>query len=733
MQHNVRNQNAQGGFRSAIGGRAACLIAFAMLLVAAPTLAQQFDIHGPQNSVAFGTAVAVLPNGDIVVTDPEYGAAGTNVGAVYLYSPDGALISKLTGSTPNDQVGYYGVTVLTNGNFVIPSPFWSDGTNSGVGAVTLVNGTTGLSGVVSSTNSLVGSNAYDAVGFDGVTALNADNYVVLSSYWNNGAVPCAGAVTGVNGTAGLTGVVTASNSLVGTTAYDYVGTGGVTQLANGNYVVDSYFWHNGAIANAGALTWVSRSAGLTGAISASNSLVGTSTGDFVGIGLIVPLTNGNVVVTNPEWSNGSSLHVGAATWMSATTGLTGTISVGNSLIGTTANDNVGDYGTVALTNGNYVVESPVWNNGASTRAGAATWANGSTGLTGTVSASNSLVGTTAEDRIGQSGIVALSNGNYVVASGYWDNGAVIDAGAATWGNGSTGVSGAVTIDNSLVGDGTNGGISVTALNNGNYVVASPFWNNGATTWVGAVTWANGSAGLSGVVAPANSLVGTTANDRVGSVHALSDGNYVVTSAYWNDGATASVGAVTWANGGTGLVGVVSPGNSLIGSTANDNIGYSGVMDLPNGGYVVVSPAWSDGTTAYAGAATWIAGNASTSGTVSAKNSLTGIESGHQLEMEGPYISGPYPVRLGNGDYLVVSLHFDNGMTINAGAVSVVRRSGGTVGPVNVYNSVIGTVADAGPQLVYAYDATRDTLVVGQPAANIVSLFKADLLFINGFE
>ena len=50
-----------------------------------------------------------------------------------------------------------------------------------------------------------------------------------------------------------------------------------------------------------------------------------------------------------------------------------------------------------------------------------------------------------------------------------------------------------------------------------------------------------------------------------------------------------------------------------------------------------------------------------------------------------------------------------------------------------HKSVIGTTAGSGSQMVFAYDATRDTMVVGQPASNIVSLFKADLLFANGFK
>ena len=41
-------------------------------------------------------------------------------------------------------------------------------------------------------------------------------------------------------------------------------------------------------------------------------------------------------------------------------------------------------------------------------------------------------------------MTALTNGNYVVSSLLWDNGAAADAGAVTWGNGTSGVSGAVS-------------------------------------------------------------------------------------------------------------------------------------------------------------------------------------------------------------------------------------------------------------------------------------------------
>ena len=56
---------------------------------------------------------------------------------------------------------------------------------------------------------------------------------------------------------------------------------------------------------------------------------------------------------------------------------------------------------------------------------------------------------------------------------------------------------------------------MTALSNGNYVVSSPDWTNGAAAGAGAVTWGSGTAGVSGPVSATNSLVGSTANDPVG--------------------------------------------------------------------------------------------------------------------------------------------------------------------------------------------------------------------------
>ena len=154
------------------------------------------------------------------------------------------LISTLIGPAGN-AIGNGGVKPLANGNYLILSP----------SAVTFGNGMTGVSGVVSAANSLI-------TGATSITVLSNGNYVVSTSNWSNGTHTNAGAVTFCNGTTGTFGMVSAANSLVGTTTNDQVGvlsaqigSSGVIALPNGNYLVESGGWHNAGVAT-GAVTFV---------------------------------------------------------------------------------------------------------------------------------------------------------------------------------------------------------------------------------------------------------------------------------------------------------------------------------------------------------------------------------------------------------------------------------------------------------------------------------------------
>ncbi|WP_206741999.1 hypothetical protein, partial [Hyphomonas beringensis] len=104
------------------------------------------------------------------------------------------------------------------------------------------------------------------------------------------------------------------------------------------------------------------------------------------------------------------------TWGDGASGVTGEVSATNSLVGSHTNDRLGAYGVTELSNGNYFVLSPNWDNIGASEAGAVTWGSGTEGVSGEVSKDNSLVGTTANDRVGYGGVTELSNGNYVVRS-----------------------------------------------------------------------------------------------------------------------------------------------------------------------------------------------------------------------------------------------------------------------------------------------------------------------------
>jgi hypothetical protein len=76
-----------------------------------------------------------------------------------------------------------------------------------------------------------------------------------------------------------------------------------------------------------------------------------------------------------------------------------------------------------------------------------------TGTVGLVTSINSLIGGTAGDQVGNTGVKALANGNYVVQNNSWDNpaGSIGDARAVTFGNGIGGTVGLITSANSVLG------------------------------------------------------------------------------------------------------------------------------------------------------------------------------------------------------------------------------------------------------------------------------------------
>ena len=245
----------------------------------------QIELVGPAGSGQFGQVVLALPNGNLVVSDPGYDSdEAADVGAVYLY--DGAalaLISTLTGSTADDRIGTKTLP-LGKGNFITQSSTWDNDAAVDAGAVTWCSGVTGCSGAVSSSNSLVGSSSSDHVGeYMDYGLLTNGNYLVKSPYWDNDLIANAGAVTWCSGASGCSGAVSPTNSLVGSTANDGVGYDPYPHALDntGDYFVPSYHWDNGTLVDAGALTFCHSGGGCVGPVTPQNSLFGYAAGDSI--------------------------------------------------------------------------------------------------------------------------------------------------------------------------------------------------------------------------------------------------------------------------------------------------------------------------------------------------------------------------------------------------------------------------------------------------------------------
>lgn len=688
----------------------------------------QTVISGPVGSgpSAFGQTVAFLPNGNYVVTDSLYDLPDVvNVGAVHLYrGSDHSRIATLTGSFANDRVG--GIIVLPNGNYLVLASAWNDS----AGAVTWCGGASGCSGVVSPTNSAVGTSPADRVG-DSVRVLGNGNYLIAPRSWDDPVGPVAdvGAVRFCNGDIGCFGPFTPANAWTGSMASEGPNGSGVAVLSNSNYVVYSPRWGTPSKPATGAATFCSGVTGCVGTASASNSLVGTTLEDYVG-STVTPLSDGNYVVQSPRWNMGGITDAGASTWCDGETGCPpGPVTAVNSLTGVTTQDWIGGEAhgfdsppAVPLPGGAYVFKSPFFTLPNGVRAGAVTWCGaGGAGCTGaTVTSSNSLVGSTALELQDGPPIVPLGSGAFVVPIPDWGSyvGAVAYCDSVTHCQGQT-----VGATNSLMGSSGDDqvGLSVIPLANGNYVVLSPQWNKfgrrGYHT-VGAATFCSGTSGCQGSVTAENSF---TSASEFGSgaslgVNALSNGNYVVTSQRtWEGAVLAGFGSVTFCSGTTGCVGTDSPASSLVGSTPLDGVGW--VYPLPSGNYLVVSPNLDDGMTANVGAITLCSGTSGCTGPVTAANSILGVATDDRVGYNGVTV-------FSDDRYVVKSGYVDNGPIAAAGAVTFGHGAAvATVGRVDVTNSLFGSAFGELPGGLssIAYDPARERFAVGASLSNRVLL------------
>ena len=512
----------------------------------------------------FGSLTVILANGNIVVTSPEDSSVASNNGAVHLYDPyKKILIKSIYGDNANDFLGQTSITALTNNNFVIASKLDGVGGVSDVGSVMLINGATGSQ--IGST--FVGNTASDQLGFS-IKALPNNNFVIASPYDDVGAGPSvvnAGSVILVSGTTGAQ----IGSTFAGNATNDYLGNGGVTALTNNNFVINSPSDDVG-VSDAGSVMLIN---GATGA-QIGSTLAGNASGDQLGASGITALTNNNFVIASylddiVLFGGFSSVVDGGSVML--INGATGA-QIGSTLAGNAANDYLGFSAITALTNNNFVIASEYDNLGGSVvDAGSVILVSGATGA----QIGSTLAGNTASDFLGFSGITALTNNNFVIASPYDDVG-VSDAGSVMLVNGATGA-----LIGTIVGDTASDQLGysfITALTNNNFVIASENDNVGGITDAGSVMLINGVTGAQ----IGSTLAGDIASDKLGFSGAirLNNNHFVVASRYDNVDSVTDAGSIRQIDTSGSQV-------KLISGTTTDDMSSVGISTTSAANFYVV--------------------------------------------------------------------------------------------------------------------------------------------------
>ncbi|WP_419811999.1 hypothetical protein [Bacterioplanoides sp.] len=519
-----------------------------------PTASLELIDPTPGAGDEFGsTGIVQLSNGNIVVRDQLDSSVAEHNGAVHLYSPLSATpIASLYGDNANDSLGSI-VELVGDAYYVIASPF--DDVNGLVdaGSVRLMNGNTGEQVAMVS-----GPTANALLGSGSITELGNGNFVVASPNAAQGNLSSVGSVWLVNGETGqaigepLTGV--AENDRFGNKVF---------VLSNNNYVITSLNADVNGIENAGSVVLVN---GETGEQMGA-TLNGDEANDTVGRNDAVDLGNGNYVVTSSLENNGDATRAGSVRLFNGSTGA----QIGATLFGEAASHQLGSLGTYSLGNGNYVVASPSdSNNGVI--GGSVRLFNGTTGA----AIGTPIRGDSAGDQFGR--ITVLPNGNYVIRTRFDDENGVTEAGSVRLVNGTTGVQ----IGPALVGDNDQDMLStlgVVALNNGNYVVASQLDDVNGVSNAGSVRLMDGDTGEEIAL-----FTGNDPTDAIGRVLALNNNNYVVLAAGDTVNGVDDAGSIRLFNGSNGA----AIGDATVGDIEDDLLGRDRGIALASSKYVVLS-------------------------------------------------------------------------------------------------------------------------------------------------
>ncbi|KAJ4455550.1 putative Light-harvesting LHII; alpha subunit B / Histone protein [Paratrimastix pyriformis] len=334
-------------------------------------------------------------------------------------------------------------------------------------------------------------------------------------------------------------------------------------LSNGDLLITymAYKGDSGTLTNAGLVRHCRAEAGACRGVSnSSNSLVGGVSGSRIGWHSGAPgvneLPDGSYLLRSPQYYADASSVAGAVTWPAHVH--TPEPPLYDTHVPTAGASGVGTHVRV-LADGTYVVSSPTWYS----NRGFVAVGNSTHPVAGVVSAANSLVGASAGDKLGnlEENLMFIWNPNIH----FLENGTFVA------------ITGALGTFNYLPATQT---FVITGS-------ANQFSNGYAHSYSGTT-----GAGCIGNIANVAQLLGTATQPLVPRVLVLTNGNYVVSGAAWNDPAHSrtAVGFAMLCTGAAGCPSSISSATALVGGATNARVSQQGVLALSDGGYVTYCPA-----------------------------------------------------------------------------------------------------------------------------------------------
>ena len=674
-----------------------------------------YDINNPFTGTVDGTTALVGANGgDRLGSDTLRSVSGSignnhflnipsfnaNQGAVTavdpfnftpgIFDPANALVG--TGSPSFN-------TFLSGGNVLL----WNSsvGVEGETGYVTVYNVDTPANGILGSANALIGvASGGGFVSVDtGTLGTSSSGLAVVRNQFfepsGSTSLTDVGFISVFDMNAPLTGVVGATNSLIGGASGDRVGSNSFESVSGGtNWLlkVPNFAGGQGAVTAADPFSF----GGFTGTLTAADAFTGVgfvSSQNFIGGGDVL-LFNGNATVAG-------NANAGFVTVYNVDAPLTNqSVSDTNSLVGGSAGDRLGGLFPSNVNGTQWLFRTLDYDNGAATNAGAAVLYDTSAPVTGVLGPANAVVGSFTGDNVGNS--FEFLTGGVLLRSPFVDQdfsaGAVQDVGAVTFlPYAGPAVVGAVGPGNSLVGanafDQVGDRSTTFVSGSAKRLLQIPGFNGGQ----GAVTTIDPAAFQPGTVSTANSLVGTAGS----SFSSVGGGIMQISNTLFDLGANADVGFITYYDVDSPFTGTVGPTTALVGGNAGDQVGGFPSFVSGSSKRLLQVPNFNGGQ----GAVKAVDPFSFQPGTLSAANSFTGVG-------DSIFFSN-----LGGGDILL------HGPNADVGGVDR-----GFVAKVNVDTLGAGTVS-ASNSLVGANDLDR----VGSNFSSFVSGSTRRVLAIPGFN